>query len=185
MPGSRAPSTLPPPPFQTEVDVAGVEWWLDAHMSVVSSLSVLEQLVDDVKLTGVAAELANDLSELRDALYELYCDAADERMRAVITESSPFTKYIKGLYASLEAVLKAFIAVANGARSGSGVNWSPVAAHADHLADTSADDAIRAAITALAIDAKSPIEPLRNLSKDVASTFAAARALAERLSRFG
>jgi hypothetical protein len=184
MPGSRAPSTLPPPPFSHEAEVTGVEWWLDAHMGVVSSMSILEQLLDGVKLAG-ASELAADLSELRDALYELYCDAADDRMRAVTTEACPFTKYIKGLYTSADAVLAAFIMVAAAARSKKQIDWAPLEEQVHHLADTSADDAIRAALAPLQIDAKNPTEPLRNLQKDVASTFAAARTLAERLSRLG
>jgi hypothetical protein len=186
MPGSQAPSTLPPPPFQNEAEVAGVEWWLDAHMSLVSSLSLLEQLLEGAKAEVAGGRgLANDLSELRDALYELYCDAADERMRSVTTESSPFTRYVRQLYASCEAVVGAFIMVAAAARAGKTVEWAPLEEHAHHLADAGAVDAIRAVLSPLSIDARNPVEPLRNLPKDLASTYAAARTLAERLSRFG
>ena len=184
MPGSFAPSTLPPPPFQNEAEVAGVEWWLDAHMSLVSSMSLLEQLLEGVELHG-ATDVEKDLSELRDALYELYCDAADPRMVAATTESSPLTRYIRGLYASCEAVLGGFIVVAAGARAKKPVDWAPLREQAHHLADTGADDPIRASLAPLQIDARSPTEPLRNLPKDLASTYAAARTLAERLSRFG
>ena len=44
--GSGAPSTLPPPPFDSEMAVSALEWWIDAHMALASELLWLQQLPD-------------------------------------------------------------------------------------------------------------------------------------------
>ncbi|HEX3343195.1 MAG TPA: hypothetical protein VHS09_01430, partial [Polyangiaceae bacterium] len=46
--GAGAPSTLPPPPFERETAVVGLEWWLDAHMALASGLLWVGQLLDTV-----------------------------------------------------------------------------------------------------------------------------------------
>ena len=93
--GGFTPSTLPPAPFEHEADVSGHEWWLDAHMNAAANILCLEQLVDVVMdsadvlaLERVRALIAR-LGDVRDALYELYCDAADPRMRGSSTPDGP------------------------------------------------------------------------------------------------
>src|SRR5579883_1870561 len=73
-PGSHAPSTLPPAPFELESDVTGHEWWLESHMNAASDILCLEQLVDaardtaDVLAIDRAGALIERLGEVRDAL---------------------------------------------------------------------------------------------------------------------
>jgi len=88
---ASAPSTLPPPPFSHEAGVVGLEWWLEAHMEIVGQLAVLEQLLDvgDAGMHGRTMELlAGHVEAVRDALYELYCDAADERLAPLALKTS-------------------------------------------------------------------------------------------------
>src|SRR5262249_5226454 len=105
--GSRGPSTLPPPPFQNEAEVAGNEWWLELHMELAANLLCLRQRVDPVPpsfpsptpaaLTRVGA-VSEALAKVRDALYEVYCAAADPRMRASTASDAPLAAYVAGLY---------------------------------------------------------------------------------------
>src|SRR5438445_10326654 len=102
--GSHAPSTLPPAPFSQEVEVSGHEWWLESHMNAASNILCLAQMVDsvmdtaDVLAVDRVRALAERLSEVRDSVYELYCDAADPRMRGRSTPDGALTEYITRFY---------------------------------------------------------------------------------------
>src|SRR5580692_1139179 len=101
--GSGAPSTLPPPPFENEVAVRALEWWIDAHMALASELLWLQQL-PDVPAEGdlhrqTISTLAARVEAVRDALYELYCDAADDRMAPLLGPEAALERYVRDCYA--------------------------------------------------------------------------------------
>ena len=188
---SGAPSTLPPPPFLSEATVVGLEWWLDAHMALASQLLWLQQLLDTVPAGGAHAETVRHLVTLtegvRDALYELYCDAADERVASLVGRGAALERYVRGSYAWCVLVVGLLAMVTNGLRWPAGPDWA--AAKRGYRQATEqlqvADDALRAAVAALPIERSSPVEPLRNLAQDLEQLFSAGAELQKALgSRF-
>src|SRR5580704_5280005 len=101
--GQSALSTLPPAPFESEVEVSGLEWWLSAHMALASELLWLEQLLDTEPESGAHFETVRVLVErteaVRDALYELYCDAADARVAMLVASGAGFETRVRRSYA--------------------------------------------------------------------------------------
>jgi hypothetical protein len=180
--GMPPPSTLPPAPFEREADVSGHEWWLDAHMSAASNVLCLEQLVDgvmedaDVLAVDRIRALIVRLGDVRDALYELYCDAADPRMHGRSTPDGALTGYITKLYAWCELVNEKLALVTTGMRT-SAADWRVLAPAYDAEPSLFAEDArrsVRASIHELGVDFASHVEPLRNLPKDVEQMFLSA-----------
>jgi hypothetical protein len=159
------PSTMPPRPLPTEAELAPLEWWLDAHMNVASNLLCLEQMRGADSIDTFLAPLG----ELRDALYELYCDSGDPRMRALQGADSALAAYVSGLYALCDEILEALSVVS--------------AMRSDHpdLVQITADMKLRCAAfaqassqlpdraaTALAsveVDDTNAVDPLRNVGE--------------------
>jgi len=177
--GGMPPSTLPPAPFEREADVSGHEWWLDAHMTAASNILCLEQLVDvvmdtaDVLAVDRARALIARLGDVRDALYELYCDAADPRMHGRSTPDGALTRYITKLYAWCEDVNDKLAIVTTGMRTGV-ADWRALAPAHDAEPSLFAEDtrrSVRDSIHQLGVDFASHVEPLRNLPKDVEQMF--------------
>ena len=183
--GGFTPSTLPPAPFEHEADVSGHEWWLDAHMNAAANILCLEQLVDVVMdsadvlaLERVRALIAR-LGDVRDALYELYCDAADPRMRGSSTPDGPLTKYITGVYAFSDHVNDRVATITTAMRTDS-ADWTLLAPTIDASAPLFEEDlrrSVRDSVHGLGVDFSNHVEPLRNLPKDVEEMFLAAISL--------
>jgi hypothetical protein len=183
--GGFTPSTLPPAPFEHEADVSGHEWWLDAHMNAAANILCLEQLVDvvmdsaDVLALERVRALIAKLGDVRDALYELYCDAADPRMRGSSTPDGPLTKYITELYAFSDLVNDRLATITTAMRTDS-ADWKLLAPTLDMGAPLFAEDvrrSVRDSVHGLGVDFSNHVEPLRNLPKDVEEMFLAAISL--------
>jgi hypothetical protein len=182
--GGPPPSTLPPAPFEREADVSGHEWWLDAHMNAAANVLHLEQLLDvvmdsaDVLAVDRARGLIARLGDVRDALYELYCDAADARMEAETAADSQLAEYIALLYEWCAKVNDRVVTVASAMKSGP-ADWSALAGAtpSPSLFAEGVHRALRDRVQAVGVDFANPVEPLRNLPKDVEHMFVAAGAL--------
>lgn len=176
---SRAPSTLPPPPFWNETSVAGLEWWLDAHMGLASGLLWVAHLLDTVEEGGAHAETVRRLvahaDGVRDALYELYCDAADGRITPLVGRGAALEHYVRGSYAWCVRVVGLLATVTNGLRTEPGPDWA--VAKAEFRASTAhyptVPPTLRDLLRSLPIDFASPTEPLRNLPLDLEQLVAA------------
>jgi hypothetical protein len=171
--GASGPSTLPPPPFWNETSVAGLEWWLDAHMGLASGLLWVGQLLDTVPEGEAHADTVRRLvahcDAVRDALYELYCDAADGRIAPLLGRGAALEHYVRGSYAWCVRVVGLLATVTIGLRTEPGPDWAVVkaefrasAAHYPAVPPT-----LRDMLRALPIDFTSPTEPLRNLPIDL------------------
>ena len=187
--GAGAPSTLPPPPFERETAVVGLEWWLDAHMGLASGMLWLAQLLDTVPVGDAHAEtvrtLAAHTEAVRDALYELYCDLADDRAAPLVGQGTPLEKHVRGSYGWCVRVVGLLATVTNGLRAESRPDW--IIAKGEFRACTShyptCPPEVRDAIRALPIDFTSPIEPLRNLPQDLDRLIAATEELEAMLAK--
>jgi hypothetical protein len=187
--GAGAPSTLRPPPFAQETAVVGLEWWLDAHMGLASGLLWLGQLLDTVPEGDAHAEtvrrLAAHTEAVRDALYELYCDAADDRAAPLMGRGTPLEQHVRGSYGWCVRVVGLLATVTNGLRAESRPDWAiakaefrTAAQHYPTLAPS-----LREAVRALPIDFTSPIEPLRSLPQDLDDLIAATEELKAMLAK--
>ncbi len=178
--GAGAPSTLPPPPFARETSVVGLEWWLDAHMGLASGLLWVGQLLDTVPEGDAHGEtvrrLAAHTEAVRDALYELYCDAADDRTAPLMGRGTPLEQHVRGSYGWCVRVVGLLATVTNGLRAESRPDW--VVAKSEFREATRhypvVPPGLREAVRALPIDFTSPIEPLRNLPDDLDELITAA-----------
>ncbi len=190
----HAPSTLPPPPFESEAEVPALEWWLTAHMGLASELLWLEQLLEgapegDAHLETIR-RLVTHVEAVRDALYELYCDAADERLMPLVAGAAPLESFVRLSYAWCKSVVGLLAAMTYDlrARGDAGLDWPAAKAgfrEAEALVPKPAPG-MRDAVRALPIDFTSPIEPLRNLPQDLEQLFASIEALHSTLAkRFG
>jgi hypothetical protein len=182
-----APSTLPPPPFDNEVDVPGHEAWFESHMDVASSLLCLEQLVDHVpeesaeKIRG----FMRDLEAVRDALYEMYCDAADERLKPLAAQGAPLDVFVTKLYAACKSVLECLVLLATSLKRGEAPPDDVIrslAAASNLFVFPGASELLRM-VKELEIDVTSPVEPLRNLHKDLDEMFSSATWLHHNLKK--
>src|SRR3974390_478410 len=124
--GAPPPSTLPPPPFSHEGEVAALEWWLDAHMAVASELAWLEQLRDTGHGSAHAdavRRIVDQVEGVRDALYELYCDAADERLAPLAPAGAALEHHVRATYGWCSRVVGLLAMILNGLRSEAGADW--------------------------------------------------------------
>jgi hypothetical protein len=174
---ASAPSTLPPPPFSHEAGVVGLEWWLEAHMEIVGQLAVLEQLLDvgDAGMHGRTMELlAGHVEAVRDALYELYCDAADERLAPLLEPGALLGQHVRCCYAWLGRVVALLGTLVQGMRSEAGPDWgnAKTGFRSASVMYVGPSDSLRIAVMILSIDTTSPTEPLRNLPADLEALFA-------------
>jgi hypothetical protein len=192
-PVARAPrSTIPPPPLRRDAELAAVEWWLDAHMNVASNLLCLEQAADSIKSKPSAARRIVEkslapLGEVRDALYELYCDATDARMQPLLDAMGPLPVYVRALYLWYNSVLEALVALATDLQRG-----QPDCAYLQAAIDRSTTsfkassqgmpERVAEALDALPIEPTSPVEPLRGLRRHFAQLVFAVRSLADSIA---
>ena len=187
--GAGAPSTLPPPPFRREASVVGLEWWLDAHMGLASGLLWLGQLLDTVPDGDAHADtvrrLAAHTEAVRDALYELYCDAADARAAPLVGPGTPLEQHVRGSYGWCVRVVGLLATVTNGLRAESRPDWAIAKGEfrTAALHYPSVHATLRDAVRALPIDFTSPIEPLRNLPQDLDHLIAATEELKAMLAK--
>jgi hypothetical protein len=190
--GAGGPSTLPPPPFENEVAVRALEWWIDAHMALASELLWLQQLPDgpvegDLHRQTIGV-IAVRVEAVRDALYELYCDAADDRMAPLLGPEAALERYVRDCYAWCARVVGLLASVMGGLRSGGVPDWAGAKAEfrlaaAQYVTLSPLD---LSAARALTIDFSSPVEPLRNLPEDLDRLVATVRELHATLEkRFG
>jgi hypothetical protein len=178
------------------VEVPGLEWWLAAHMGLASELLWLEQLLDAIPEGGAHVEtmrrLVGHAEAVRDALYELYCDAADQRVARLLGQGPEATleERVRLSYAWCTSVVGVLATVTNGlrARADAGPDWAAAKAafrHAQGLYREPSSE-LRDAVRALPIDFVSPIEPLRNLPQDLNQLFSSVEELHTTLAkRFG
>jgi hypothetical protein len=186
---AQQPSTLPPPPFESETAVPQLEWWLDAHMALASQLLWLGHLVSPVPSGHAQAETVKVLvaraEGVRDALYELYCDAADERLAPLVGRGGALEAQVRASYAWCVLVVKLLATVTTDLRSPAGPDWPAVKRSAAQVSRRcpAARQGLREAVRALPIDFSSPIEPLRNLASDVDQLSSSLSVLNEGLSK--
>jgi hypothetical protein len=167
------PSTLPPPPFASEAHVKGLEWWLDFHVEFASGLLCLGQVLDGVP-EGTDADrsvrsMATVLECIRDALYELYCDAADPRLAEFLRRGRELDQLVRESYAWCAVTLEAMNASAGVLREGTKVDREAIARVFRDIAARSVPsiEPLLEAIRSLHLDFSSPVEPLRNLERDL------------------
>jgi hypothetical protein len=137
-------------------------------MNVASNLLCLEQVVAGARGASVAA-FFGPLGELRDALYELYCDCGDPRMSAVYGAGRPLSTYVSGLYALCNEILEN-LSLVYGMRSGH-PDLVPIAAEigtrcaAFVQATSELPDLAAEALASVTVDATNAVDPLRDASR--------------------
>jgi hypothetical protein len=178
-PGSQGPSTLPPPPFESEAELEGLEWWLGAHMNLASSLLWLEQHHGDGteppsshrtdSHLDAMREMVAQAAAVRDALYELYCDAADRRLESLTSRGGILEVRVRASYQWCEGVVALLGRLSADLRAGTVPDWTEARATYRGLAGLypGTGDDVREAVKALGIDFSSPVEPLRGLLHDI------------------
>jgi hypothetical protein len=168
---------LRPPPFESETSVQALEWWLDAHMALASQLLWLRQMLESVPAPGAHREAVGQLIDctenVRDALYELYCDAADDRISRLVGRGAALELHVRGSYAWCVRVVGLLATVTNGLRTPAGPDWAAAKRGFWQASDRypGPPEALREAVRTLPIDFASPIEPLRNLPADLEQLF--------------
>ena len=165
-------------------------------MELAGNLLCLEQTVDAVRYTETTRALvvriqtiAEEAARARDALYDLYCDAADPRMKRWTAAGTPLATYVEGLYWWCGAVVLAHVALATGLRSEQRVTavdalqLREALERAAPLFDEFIAETIPESFKSLGIDETSPVEPLRNLYKNLEELFFVAASLRMRVSQ--
>lgn len=181
--GAGAPSTLPPPPFSSEAAVRALEWWLDAHMALASEMLWLQQLLEAVPEGDAHADtvrrLAAHTDAVRDALYELYCDAADDRVAPLVGPEGPLEAQVRGSYVWCARVVGLLAMVMSALRMEVAPDWVVVKKEFQQAAALypTHRSVLRQAVRGLPIDFTSPIEPLRNLPQDLEQLLASTEEL--------
>jgi hypothetical protein len=169
-------------------------------MGLASELLWLEQLLDampdggpHVTHVGTLRRLVSHVEAVRDALYELYCDAADERMAPLLGPEAPLESHVRLSYAWCTRVVGVLAAITSGlrARGDAGPDWAAAKAglrRAEELYPRAPQvvSELHGALRQLAVDFGSPIEPLRNLPHDLEQLSTAIEELRTTLAkRFG
>ncbi len=140
---AKVASTIPPAPMARHADLEAVEWWLDAHMALASNLLCLEQTAEEPSHVPV-------LGDLRDALYELYCDASEPRMRPALEMDQPLPAYIKAVYELADSILTGH------PRADASRSFALFDAATGGLGERAAS-----VLQAIPMEADNPVEPLR------------------------
>jgi hypothetical protein len=167
------------------MDVASELLWLDQLLDVApQSASQRSAHVDAVR------RLAQQAEGVRDALYELYCDAADRRMAHLVGSGGLLEIRVRATYRWCARIVGLLAAISSGLRDPSdvGPDWAAAKAGFREAAAlyAPASEELRAAVSALRFDFASPVEPLRHLPRDVEQLFAAVDELHGSLQkRFG
>jgi hypothetical protein len=191
------PSSIPPAPLPSASSLAGLEWWIDAHMTVASNLLCLEQMLDKCETAGgsnsdphvvfVARSLA-PLTDLRDALYELYCDASDVRMRPLTTLGGPIAMYVCALYAACDEILEALMGLVSETLRGKPRVADAVAEAEERCkafasASSELSEGASRALARIAVDLTNPVDPLRSAAQNLQNAIEAAARLVEASSQ--
>jgi hypothetical protein len=155
-------------------------------MNVASNLLCLEQGVSANHKT-VEAFLV-PLGDLRDGLYELYCDSGDRRLRALVDADGPWSSYVSALYALSDEILEALVPIASEGRCGPtelAQVLQGIAVRCAAFAHAAADlpDQTMKALESLGIDATNPVDPLRNASQHLGEVVRAAKEVTKAASR--
>jgi hypothetical protein len=105
-------SSIPPAPLARHSDLSTVEWWLQSQVNVASNLHCLEQMLAAMRKTPSEAIVllktpVGPLNELRDALFEVYCDVGDPRVKDVLGEPNLLNEYVRALYELCDSTLEA------------------------------------------------------------------------------
>jgi hypothetical protein len=161
-------------------------------MGLASGLLWLGQLLDIVPEGDAHADTVQRLGAhtdaVRDALYELYCDAADGRLAPLLGRGAPLENHVRGSYPWCVRVVGLLATVTNGLRVPAGPDWSIAKGEFRELTPyyPASPDVLRDLVRGLAIDFTSPTEPLRNLPQDLEQLAAAMMELQSILAkRFG
>jgi hypothetical protein len=188
-PRAYSPSTLPPPPFESETAVPRLEWWLDAHMALASQILWLRHLLGAVTPGDAHTEtvklLVRQTESVRDALYELYCDAADDRIAPLVKRGGILEAHVRASYAWCVLVVRLLASITTDLRRPAGPDWSAVRRGSRQISSSfpSSSPGLREAIDDLPIDFTSPVEPLRNLGSDIDQLLAATGSLGDSLTK--
>jgi len=175
----------------------GLGTWLDTHMSLASQLLWLEQQIDSEGPPSSATReghllpiraLVAGVATVRDALYELYCDAADPRLAPLVQPEAPLDAHVRKTYAWCALVVALLSRLTTDLRTDAGPDWN--VAKTDYRSAArqypGAGEDLRAAVGLLPIDFKSPVEPLRALPADLDALLVGAATLESALAtRFG
>jgi hypothetical protein len=163
-------------------------------MGLASELLWLEQLLegdaDGGSHLGTMQRLVSDVEGVRDALYELYCDAADDRMTSLVAREGALESLVRQSYAWCKSVVGFLAAITCDlrARGEAGLDWPAAKAGFRESEGLRPEPSagLRDAVHALPIDFTSPVEPLRNLPQDLEQLFASIEVLHSTLAkRFG
>jgi hypothetical protein len=160
-------------------------------MALASELLWLEQLLVAGTEASAHLETVRGLMEqteaVRDALYELYCDAADDRMATLVAPGATLEVHVRKSYAWCTRVVGLLAAITSGLRAPqrTGPDWAAAKACFREASALYAEPAgtLGQAVSALPIDFTSPIEPLRNLSRDLEQLLRAKGELQAALSK--
>jgi hypothetical protein len=119
--------------------------------------------------TETVRRLAEHVESVRDALYELYCDAADERMARLVGAQGALEGQVRASYAWCNRVVGLLAMVVNALRTAEGPDWAVVKTEFRRAAAVYPGERsrLREEVRALHVDFTSPIEPLRNLPQDL------------------
>jgi hypothetical protein len=133
-------------------------------------------------------QLSAHVAEVRDALYELYCDAAHPRTGDLPGFLGGLEPHVRQGYAWCGAVVALFVQIAAQLRAESELDWE--AAKASYRAAVEKLPrfalGLRTAVYDFGIDFTSPVEPLRNLTVNLDQFAGAVDALDDALAkRFG
>jgi hypothetical protein len=157
-------------------------------MGLAAELAWLEQLLEIGEGEAHAATLrtlTEQVEAVRDALYELYCDAADVRVTPLVAAGAGLEQHVRRTYAWCGRVVAMLGALLNGLRSEQGpdLRLAKNGFRSVQGLYPGPSDAVRAAVRSLALDTTNPTEPLRNLPRDVEGLFADTAALESALAK--
>jgi hypothetical protein len=140
-------------------------------MALAADLHCLAQVLDsvpEVRLTHADAvrQLSVHCDSMRDALYELYCDAAHPHAAYVVGFLGALEPSVRESYAWCSSVVALLTQIANELRDESGPEWSAAKASYKSVAERrprTSPEGARSLVCKLGINFESPVEPLRNL----------------------
>jgi hypothetical protein len=164
-------------------------------MNLASSLLWLEQQYGDhaeppsSHRTEVHSEAMRALVEkaaaVRDALYELYCDAADGRLAPMVSTGGVLETHVRAAYKWCEQTVGLVTGIGSSLREADGPDWTAAKnAYRQTVAIYPGSGwAARKAAESLGVDFSSPIEPLRGFPQHLDQLLAAIDELHELLTK--
>ena len=130
-------------------------------MGVVGELAWLEQLLEGGEAGAHDATLqllSAHADAVRDALYELYCDAADERLAPLIGSGALLEQHVRCCYAWCGRVVSMLGNLVQGLRSEAGPDWAlaKTGFRSAAVMYVGPSEALRVAVRSLGIDTRAP-----------------------------